>query len=334
MSSKPLVSGIIIFLNAEKFIQEAIESVFAQTYDNWELMLVDDGSTDGSTAIALHYAQQYPSKVRYLDHEGHQNRGMSATRNLGIRNGLGEYIAFLDADDVWLPHKLEQQVAILDSQPETGMVYGATQYWFSWTGNPEDIQRDYSRRTGIQPNTLMKPPTLLTLLLQNEFQTPTPGNCSVLVRRQVIEDVGGFEETFRGMYEDQAFFVKLYLKAPVFVAGECWDSKYRQHLDKWCSVAMDTGEWHSSRPNPARLTFLTWLAKYLSQKGVKDTEVWEALQRALWPYRHPNLYRLLNLCQHFVWQIKGLLKLIGRRTLPVSVRRWLWTRWQDYGLTR
>src|SRR5919198_1004258 len=105
----PLVSAIIIFLNAERFIQEAIESVFAQTYDAWELLLVDDGSTDGSTAIARRYAEQHPGKVRYLEHNGHQNRGKSASRNLAIRNCTGEYIAFLDADDVWLPRKLEQQ---------------------------------------------------------------------------------------------------------------------------------------------------------------------------------------------------------------------------------
>src|SRR5438105_1562536 len=103
MSSKPLVSAITIFLNEEKFLQEAIASVFAQTYDNWELLLVDDGSTDASTEIALRYAKQYPEKVRYVEHRGHQNRGMSAARNLGIRNAKGQYIAFLDADDVWLP---------------------------------------------------------------------------------------------------------------------------------------------------------------------------------------------------------------------------------------
>src|SRR5215467_1200932 len=121
MSNKPLVSVIMIFLDAEKFIQEAIESVFAQTYANWELLLVDDGSTDASSEMALRYAEQYPTKVRYLEHEGHQNRGMSASRNRGINNARGEYIAFLDADDVWLPLKLEQQTAILESQPEAAM---------------------------------------------------------------------------------------------------------------------------------------------------------------------------------------------------------------------
>ncbi|HEY9653496.1 MAG TPA: glycosyltransferase family 2 protein, partial [Coleofasciculaceae cyanobacterium] len=117
MSRKPLVSVVTIFLNTEKYIEEAIESIFAQTYDRWELLLVDDGSSDRSTIIALQYAQQYAGKVRYLEHETHQNRGMSASRNLGVRHAQGEYIAFLDSDDVWLPQKLERQVEILESQP-------------------------------------------------------------------------------------------------------------------------------------------------------------------------------------------------------------------------
>src|SRR5262245_36560058 len=99
MSDKPLVSVIIIFFDAEQFIKEAIESVFAQTYDAWELLLVDDGSTDGSPAIAERCAKRYSGKVRHLEHGGRQNRGMSASRNLGIANANGEYIAFLDADD-------------------------------------------------------------------------------------------------------------------------------------------------------------------------------------------------------------------------------------------
>ncbi len=312
MSSKPLVSGIIIFLNAEKFILEAIESAFAQTYDHWELLLVDDGSTDGSTAIAQRYAEEYPEKVRYLEHDDHQNRGMSASRNLGISNAKGEYIAFLDADDIWLPPKLERQVAILGSQPEAAMVYGSTQMWYSWTGKPEDIQRDRSRRLGVQPNTLVKPPTLLTLFLRGE--AATPATCGVLVRREVIEDIGGFEVSFKGMYEDQAFFAKVCLKTSVFVESGCWD-RYRQHPNSCCSVAYNTGQYHYQLPHPARRTFLYWLVEYLSEQGVKEAEVWQALEKALWPYRHPSLYYLLK--------PKHLVKLIGRRILPVPVRLWL-----------
>src|SRR5262245_11427251 len=94
----PLVSVVLNFLNAQQFIEEAIERVFSQTYENWKLLLVDDGSTDKSTAIARRYAAQHPQKVQYLEHEVHQNRGQSAARNLGICNSAGEYIAFLDAD--------------------------------------------------------------------------------------------------------------------------------------------------------------------------------------------------------------------------------------------
>jgi glycosyltransferase involved in cell wall biosynthesis len=72
--------------------------------------------------------------VRYLEHEGHQNLGMSASRNLGIRHAQGEYLAILDADDVWLLHILEEQVAVLESHPEAAIVYGSLYWWYSWTG--------------------------------------------------------------------------------------------------------------------------------------------------------------------------------------------------------
>jgi glycosyltransferase involved in cell wall biosynthesis len=319
MSSTPLVSAIMAFLNAEKFIKEAIESVFVQTYDSWELLLVDDGSTDDSTDIALRYAKQNPERVRYLEHDGHQNRGISASRNLGITHAIGEYIAFLDADDVWLAHKLEQQVAILSSQPEAAMVYGPTEMWYSWTGNPEDLQRDFRRKLGVQPNTLIRPPALLTLFLRKEAWTPS--TCGVLVRCKVIARIGGFEEAFRGMYEDTVFFAKVCLRAPVFVTSECWD-RYRQRSDSTCAVAYVTGQY-----KPAYLTFLTWLKQYLAEQGVQETELWKALRQALWPYRHPILSRLLE-PHYVVTQVKGLVKRIARRTLPVGIRRWLQAQWR------
>jgi glycosyltransferase involved in cell wall biosynthesis len=290
MSKNPLVSVIIIFLNGEKFIQEAIESVWAQTYDHWELLLVDDGSTDQSTEMTRLYAQQYPGKVRYLEHAGHQNRGMSATRNVGIRHASGELIAFLDADDVWLPQKLERQVALLRSQPEAAMVYGATQYWSSWTGNPEDAARDYVPVLGVQPDTLFRPPRLITLLYPlGKATAPCPSD--LMVRREIIDCVGGFEESFTGkyqLYEDQAFLAKVYLKGGVFVSSECWD-RYRLHADSCMAVVKRAHQYHC-----VRRYFLHWLEAYLSREGVKDTEIRKALKTAIWPYRHPIWRRLLR----------------------------------------
>jgi len=290
MTSEPTVTVITIFLNAEEFIRESVESVLAQTYDSWELLLVDDGSTDASTALAREYAQRYPDMVRYLEHFGHQNRGMSASRNLGIANARGEYIAFLDADDVWLPLKLERQVAILDSQPEAAMVYGATQHWYSWTGKPDDQHRDRLRKLGVPTDTLVRPPTLVTLFLRHEAWTP--GTCGVLVRRDVSQRVGGFDERFRGMFEDQVFFYKLCLVMPVFVESGCSD-RYRQHPDSWCEMARQLGEYEPGyQPNSARRAFLSWLEEYLLEQEITNRELHTVLRRELRPYRHPVLFQL------------------------------------------
>ena len=90
--------------------------------------MIDDSSTDDSTQIALKYTEQHPEKVRYSEHRGHENQSMSALRNLGISHAKGEYIAFLDSDDVWLPHKLQQQVAILNLHPEASIDYRLSEY--------------------------------------------------------------------------------------------------------------------------------------------------------------------------------------------------------------
>src|SRR3954451_25115181 len=85
-ATPPRVSVVTPFLNAERFLAEAVDSVLAQTYTDWELLLVDDGSSDGSTEVARNYVGLNPARVRYLEHPGHMNRGTSASRNLGIRH--------------------------------------------------------------------------------------------------------------------------------------------------------------------------------------------------------------------------------------------------------
>ncbi|GAB1545568.1 hypothetical protein NUACC21_82440 [Scytonema sp. NUACC21] len=309
MSHSPLISIITIFLNVEKFIQEAIESVISQTYENWELLLVDDGSTDNSTAIAKKYAKQYPEKIHYLEHENHQNLGKSTSRNFGISNSKGEYIAFLDADDIYLPEKLARQVEILESHPKACMVYGPTQYWYSWTGNSQDNQRDFIAKLGVKPNVLYHPPTLLSLYLKDRGTVPS--TCGLLVRRKVVEDIGGFERSIQHLYEDQVLLAKICLKEPVFVEGGCWD-KYRQRHDSSWHISMYTGE-----DDRALFIFLSWLENYLSEHGFKGTELWQTLQRALLPYRYPRFYSLLRHIKYGIGRIKGLAKLIARRILPV-----------------
>jgi glycosyltransferase involved in cell wall biosynthesis len=303
LSNQPLVSVVVIFWNAERFIQEAIESVLVQTYSAWELLLVDDGSNDRSTAIARHYAGRHPERVRYLEHAGHANLGMSASRNLGIRDAHGPYLAFLDADDVWFSNTLEAQVAILEAHPEAAMLYGPIQWWYSWTGRREDRERDYVEKLGVPPDAVIQPPGLLPLFLRDKAAVPS----GVLARREVVESVGGFEDGFRGEYEDQVFCAKICLKAPVFASGQCW-YRYRQHPDSCVLRGQRTGETHA-----ARLRFLNWLATYLSEQKVRERGVWRALELEFWRYRHPGAFRLLRRADHFVDQIHGLLVRYGGR---------------------
>ena len=284
MSSNPLVSVIMIFLNGENFIEEAIESAITQTYPDWELLLVDDGSTDKSTQIAQHYAEQFPEKIRYLEHDGHQNRGMSASRNLGIYHAKGDYLGFLDCDDLWMPQKLEQQVAILEAHPEVALVGGRTKWWYSWMGNPEDQDRDFLQKFNLPLNSVISPPDLLIQFLKDEWASL----CDILVRRHLVEKVGGYEESFRGMYEDQAFHAKLCFQFPAYLSSDCW-YLYRQHPQACCSVSHTAGQ-----TNVARRTFLLWLKNYLSEHSAQGTPIWKILQQELWYGGSPSLSHLLK----------------------------------------
>jgi glycosyltransferase involved in cell wall biosynthesis len=321
MCNKQLVSCIIIFFNAEKFLEEAIESVFAQTYKNWELLLVDDGSTDDSTTIALNYAEKYPEKVCYFEHEGHQNRGMSATRNLGIHNAKGHYIAFLDADDIWLPYKLEQQIPIIESMPKAAMLYGSTYYWYSWTGDPDDIQRDYVVENEDAPTIRMiQPVEFLTLFIKN-FVLKPPAS-SLIVRRSLASRIGGFEESFRGSFEDQIFMAKMSLEAPVVVVKGVFE-RYRQHPDSCTFIAENvTGEDYRLRQ-----TYLNWLEEYLSNLKIKEAKLWRALRKERLLHRHAILKHIIYYFKRLSVPMNKWAGKMARKILPASVRHWLWIHW-------
>jgi glycosyltransferase involved in cell wall biosynthesis len=318
----PLVSVIVIFLNAAAFLEEAIESVLAQTYQHWEIFLVDDGSTDLSTQIAQGYAGRYPGRIVYLDHPDHVNRGKAASRNLGIRQARGEYIAFLDADDIWLPKKLEQQVGMITSYPEAGMLYGNTLYWHSWTGDTEDFSRDFLPKLGVETNTLIRPPTLLPLYLRGRAAVPC--TCSVLVRRRVTEEINGFDETcdgIRDFYEDQAFYAKICLKFPTVVAETCWD-KYRQRS----RAGSEDLEKIGYKEYVARKSFLHWLSDYLTQGGVEHAEIRLAIRKELWLLNQPAWLRDAKVIRSQLRWIKKWMLRLDEIILPKSVQYRLWLR--------
>lgn len=266
-----LVSVVICFLNGEEFLSEAIASVYAQWYRAWELLLIDDGSTDKSSSIAQQHAVRDPQRVRYLEHVGHENRGTSASRNLGISQARGELVAFLDADDIWFPWRLERSVALLRENPTADMVYGESEYWYSWQGERRNFP-DRVQRHGFRADTVVASPNLLVRYLDHSAALPCPS--SLTLRREAARASGGFVESFRGMYEDQAFLARFCLHHDVFVAHECWD-RYRQHQTGMCAEAELTG-----KVGEARRVYLAWLENYLLEEGVQGGRVWLALQYA------------------------------------------------------
>src|SRR4029077_4224056 len=155
-----------------------------------------------------------------------------------IRHARGEYLGILDADDVWLPHALATRVATLQSRPEVGMVYGPALLWYSWTGDAGDRGRDREERMHLAPGTVFLPPTYCAYLLDYHADMPSP--CTLLLRRGVVEKVGGFEDAFRDLFDDQVLYIKLSLATAVLVSGDC-DSKYRQHAGSTCAVADRAG---------------------------------------------------------------------------------------------
>ena len=178
MNEGPLVSVILPVYNGEAFAAAAVESALRQTYRNLEIIIVDDGSHD-NTLAALEAKAAGDSRIRIIRQP---NGGVARARNRGLAEAKGEFIAPLDADDLWEPTKIEREVRrMLDSGPETGLVY----CWWVWI-DAKGTLLDRSPSWAIEGSALQT-------LLQVNFT----GNSSVpLFRRRCLEEVGGYDEEF------------------------------------------------------------------------------------------------------------------------------------------
>lgn len=270
-SDRPVVSVILPIYNAERWLDETIGSVFGQTFSKWELLLVNDGSTDHSPEIAKQFAIDFPSRVRYLEHPGGVNRGAAPSRNLGIRFARGDFIAPIDADDVWVPEKLAQQLSIFEAHPQLALVCGATRYWSSWAGGD-----DFVVQTGCVQDVIVFPPDA-TLSLYPIGYGASPCPSDLLLRRELVSSIGGFEENFVGplqLYEDIAFLAKVFLAAPVYFSSQVW-LNYRIHNDSCVMRVKRDGRYYQ-----ARRYFFSWFTRYLAT-GPTDPRVAFAVRRTI-----------------------------------------------------
>jgi len=273
--AQPLVSCVMIFLNGERFIAEAIESVLGQTYRNWELILVDDGTTDGAAAIARDYACAHPGRIRVIAHSGGANLGMSASRNAGVRAARGALVTFLDADDVWLPERLEAHVELLERHPAAAMAMGPMLMWSSWSRERTPWWRvwagvDERYGQGLPEDVILPAPEVATHFLRRRGGG-MPGICSVTIRRDALAAVGGGEDGFRRFYEDQVLFFKIMLEYPVVATGRLLDY-YRQHPDSTSAVEGVRAGDVATRP-----VFLDWLRGWIEARRIADPGLRAAL---------------------------------------------------------
>src|SRR5215470_6392958 len=119
----PKVSVVMPVYNVERFVRQAVQSVLDQTYRDFELLIIDDRSPDLSIDICRGF---HNSRLQIIQHN--ENRGLAGARNTGIRNASGEYLAFIDSDDAWHPHKLERHVAHLDQNPKVGISFSRSRF--------------------------------------------------------------------------------------------------------------------------------------------------------------------------------------------------------------
>ncbi len=175
--SKGLVSIIIPVYNGEKFLKEAVESVYAQTYKHFEIVVVDDGSTDGTVELV----KSYPD-IQLIEQE---HKGVAAARNNGLSHARGEYIAFIDCDDIWNPDKIEKQINFFKKKPETGVIV-CYEILFVQPGNlpPKHIKEDF---------------------FKNEHPAYIPS--AVIIKKSIFESVGKFNEELE-VGEDTDWFAR------------------------------------------------------------------------------------------------------------------------------
>lgn len=234
------VSVIVPAFNAESTIVEALDSVAAQSWRDLEIIVVDDASTDGTVATVqawvhgrivglAHGEAAQPMACRLIPLS--DNGGPAAARNGGIAAAHGEWIAFLDADDVWMPCRLSSQMAMSEKMAEVAMFCGRTVDYDAWLDGSEPSPDAGAERAVERADT---DPSWRFLRLSDFLIANPVATSTVLVRRETLQRVGGFDEQFRGP-EDYDLWMRVAAQEPV-VAVDLPMCRYREALG---SLSMD-----------------------------------------------------------------------------------------------
>lgn len=221
-----LVSVIIPVYNREKTIERAIDSVLSQTYTNFEIIIVDDNSTDNTMSLVSRYENNEP-RIRHVQHN--KNKGAQAARNTGIKMAKGEWIAFLDSDDEWLPQKLELQLSL-------AVIMGTSiVHCECYVKNPNDVQQ---KRFGV--------PKLSGNIYIDLLKKPGPMFQGLLVKKECFEHINYLDETIVSYQEWETsirlaeFYPFAYVEKPQFIyhyhEGETISKDERRAIEGWSQI--------------------------------------------------------------------------------------------------
>ncbi len=210
--SSPAISICVPAYKAERFLRETLESVRAQTFSDWEIIVAEDGSKDGTEKIVEEFARTVPQRVLYRRHD--PNRGLPATRNQAFSYSSGRWIALIDSDDLWLPNHLE---ALYEKTTEADIVHSGSQLFDSETG------RDLEVRVPSAEDIAQFP---LSVFLGSYVIQPS----AVMIRRETWTQVGGFDPTFRYV-EDREMWLRCVRAGARIVFNGQVTCRYRKHAN-------------------------------------------------------------------------------------------------------
>ena len=199
----PKVDIIVPAYNAARYLPAAIESVIAQTFEDWRILLVDDGSTDNTAELVAPFIQQLGEKLKYIYQP---NAGLPAARNTAIRNSSAQFLALLDADDIWLPCRMSESLKSFENRPQLGLTYG-----FVSRIDPDGVVIDTFDRRQKHGEGRIAP-----YIYMRRIDLPCP---TITFRRKCIDEVGLFDENMRAT-EDRDLWLRIALRYEVALVAE------------------------------------------------------------------------------------------------------------------
>ena len=263
-----LVSVVVPLYNGAKYIESTLMSILSQSYNNYEILVVDDGSTDDGPARVSRLLEQFPGRILLFTHPDRGNHWIAASRNLAIQNAHGTYVAFVDQDDLWLPEKLERQVEALQRFPEAAFVYAKAAF-IDQQGSEKLVSGLHlTEGRGVSG----KPQNVFGKLIKENF-IPT---LTVLAKKSCLERVGLLDEGPRYEYEDWLLLSKLAFFYKVIFIPEVL-SKYRVHNSNYSSYLFDTGLFYHAEEH-----YTVTLFSFLNQQGIPHNQVRKLLHRRIW----------------------------------------------------